>query len=167
MQTEQIIPQFSAKNNFSVKNGDDYTAMEERINEAIKIHNVSYLEFLRDVAVSCDQFIFFVREKSFGPDWDTWPQICGKIFSNVPILSPAGTCYTTHPDYEKKLNLYSSMMILRLSYRTFSYGVTEKITLLLSSYVEILKSPEWLIDESLRGNENKKISFIFTLKIIL
>ena len=48
------------------------------------------------------------------------------------------------------------MMILRLSYRTFSYGVTEKITLLLSSYVEILKSPEWLIDESLRGNENKQ-----------
>ena len=107
MQTEQIIPQFSAKNNFSVKNGDDYTAMEERINEAIKIHNVSYLEFLRDVAVSCNDFIFFVREKSFGPDWDTWPQICGKIFSNVPIMSPAGTCYTTHPDYEKKLNLNS------------------------------------------------------------
>ena len=68
LQTEQIIPQFSAKNNFSVKTGDDYVAMEERINEAIKIHNVSYLEFLRDIAVNCDQFIFFVREKSFGPD---------------------------------------------------------------------------------------------------
>ena len=105
LQTEEIVPQFSTNNNFSVKNGDDYTNMEARINETMKIHNVTYLELLRDVAISCDQFIYFIREKSFGPDWDTWPTICGKIFSNVPILTPFGTCYTTHTDYEKQLNL--------------------------------------------------------------
>ena len=78
--------------------------MDEKINESMKIHNVTYLELLRDVAISCSDFIYFVREKSFGPDWDTWPTICGNIFSNVPILTPFGTCYTTRPDYEKQLN---------------------------------------------------------------
>ena len=36
-------------------------------------------------------------------------------------------------------------------FRTFSSGVTERMTLLLSAHVEIAKNPIWLMDESLRS----------------
>ena len=102
LQLEKIMPQYSAKNEFILRSKVDYAAMEKRINETIKIHNITYLELLRDVAIGCNQFIYFVKEKSFGPNWDNWPTVCGTIFSKTPILTPFGTCYTTHPDYEIK-----------------------------------------------------------------
>ena len=73
--------------------------MDARIEEAMTEFNISYLDLLRDLAVSCDQFILFLREKSYGPNWDYWPKACGDVFSKVPILTPFGTCFTTEPNY--------------------------------------------------------------------
>ena len=37
-------------------------------------HNLTYLELLRKLAVDCDQFILFVRDKSFESDMNEWPE---------------------------------------------------------------------------------------------
>ena len=75
--------------------------MEERIKSAMESKNVSYPELLRDVAISCEEFILFVRQKSddFTGNPESWPKSCGEIFSNFSILTPFGTCFTSHPNY--------------------------------------------------------------------
>ena len=37
-------------------------------------HNLTYLELLRKLAVDCDQFILFVRDKSFEAEMNEWPE---------------------------------------------------------------------------------------------
>ena len=111
--------------------------MEERIKAAMKWRKVTYLQLLRDVAISCEEFVLFVRQKSddYGNNIRQWPERCGTVYSKVPVLTPFGTCFTTSPDY---------------SHVTSSVGVTERMTLLLSTQVSIVKRPEWLQDEALR-----------------
>ena len=72
--------------------------MEQRISAAKAKHNISYLELLREVAVRCDEFVIFLRQKSYGPDPATWPRPCYHILSPLPILSPFGTCFTSQPN---------------------------------------------------------------------
>ena len=69
----------------------------------MELYNVSYLQLLRNVSISCDEFILFMREKSenFTEDSESWPKTCGEIFSTFPILTPFGTCFTTHPNYSQ------------------------------------------------------------------
>ena len=112
--------------------------MEGRIKAAMKSNNVSYLELLRKVAIGCDEFILFIRQKSdsFTEDSANWPKSCGEIFSTFPILTPFGTCFTTHPNYSQV---------------TSSVGVTERSTILLSTHLSIVKRANWLQDEALRS----------------
>ena len=42
--------------------------MEKRIDSALEKHNMTYLEMLRKIAITCDEFILFVREKRYSPD---------------------------------------------------------------------------------------------------
>ena len=51
--------------------------MDARISEALARHNLTYLELLRQLAVDCDQFILFVRDKSFESEMDQWPKKYG------------------------------------------------------------------------------------------
>ena len=51
-------------------------------------------------------------------------------------MTPFGTCFTSHPDY-----------ILTAT----STGVTERLTLLLSTHSTIVKNADWLQDEALRS----------------
>ena len=120
------------------KNNTDFQEMERRIKESMIRNKLTYLQLLRNVAIDCDEFILFLRQKSddFGEDRSLWPKTCGDIFSNIPVLTPFGTCFTTSPNYTQ---------------RTSSVGVTERMTLLLSTYVTIVKRPEWLQDEALRS----------------
>ena len=53
----------------------------------------------------------------------------------MPILTPFGTCFTSHPGF-------------RLL--TSSTGVTERMMLLLSTHSTITKNPAWLQDEALK-----------------
>ena len=76
--------------------------MEHRLSEAKLKHNISYLELLREVAVRCEEFVIFVREKRFGPDPTTWPQPCLHLLSPLPILSPFGTCFTSQPNFTQR-----------------------------------------------------------------
>ena len=110
--------------------------MERRLSDAQRQHNLTYLELLRNVSIRCEEFVIFVRDKSFGPDPSSWPPPCGHLLSSLPILSPFGTCFTTHPNFTQ---------------RTSSFGVTERITLVLSTFTTIQKRPSWLQDESLRS----------------
>ena len=112
--------------------------MEGRIKAVMESKNVSYLQLLRDVAISCDEFILFIRQKSadFTEDPESWPRSCGHIFSNFPILTPFGTCFTSHPNY---------------SQATSSVGVTERTTILLSTHLSVVKRADWLQDEALRS----------------
>ena len=41
----------------------DYSAMEALISGSMARHGLTYLQLLRRVAVTCDEFILFVREK--------------------------------------------------------------------------------------------------------
>ena len=129
--------------------------MEARIALALATHNLTYLELLRSLAVDCDQFILFVRDKSFESNMTRWPAKygavmqwcsqcgmscisylrCGSIFSSTPIFSPLGTCFTTSPS---------------LSLTATSTGVSERLTILLSSHSTIVKSANWLQDEALK-----------------
>ena len=64
------------------------------------------------------------------------PSRCGTVFSTLPILTPFGTCFTSHPNY----SLVAS-----------STGVTERLTIILSTRSTIHKSALWLQDEALRS----------------
>ena len=61
---------------------------------------------------------------------------CGQIFDPLPILTPFGTCFTSHPNY---------------TLTATSTGVTERLTLLLSTHSYIVKNANWLQDEALRS----------------
>ena len=112
LQIDQISPQinvfFPQKNDICIiiftfqKTEADFEAMEQRISEAKLKHNISYLELLREVAVRCEEFVIFVREKRFGPDPTTWPQPCPHLLSPLPILSPFGTCFTSQPNFTQR-----------------------------------------------------------------
>ena len=56
------------------KNASDYAEMDARITQSLAQHNLTYLELLRKLAVDCDQFILFVRDKSFESDMTQWPE---------------------------------------------------------------------------------------------
>ena len=64
------------------------------------------------------------------------PVRCGQIFDPLPILTPFGTCFTSHPNY---------------TLTATSTGVTERLTLLLSTHSYIVKNANWLQDEALRS----------------
>ena len=51
--------------------------MDVKINESMAQHNLTYLDLLRKLAVDCDKFILFVRDKSFVKygDWTKWPKM--------------------------------------------------------------------------------------------
>ena len=76
--------------------------MERRLATAQRKHNLSYLELLRNVSIRCEEFVIFARDKSFGPDLSSWPQACGQILSGLPILTPFGTCFRTHPNFTQR-----------------------------------------------------------------
>ena len=42
--------------------------MEARVQASLAAHNVTYLQLLRRLAITCDEFILFVREKRYSPD---------------------------------------------------------------------------------------------------
>ena len=127
------------------KNETDFSMMEERITAAMKWKNVTYLQLLRDVAISCEDFVLFLRQKSdlYGADISRWPVPCGDIFSTVPVLTSFGTCFTSNPNY---------------TLTTSSVGVTERITILLSTELSVVKRPEWLQDEALRAGVQISLS---------
>lgn len=77
----------------------DYDAMETRVEEAMETHNMTYLQLLRKVAISCEEFVLFVREKSYPEEITEWPDKCGDIFLTQPIFTPFGVCFKTNPDY--------------------------------------------------------------------
>lgn len=61
----------------------DFEKVDEKIAQSMAKYNVTYLELLRNLAVDCDQFILFVRDKSFGSQSESWPArsshlMCGK-----------------------------------------------------------------------------------------
>ena len=47
----------------SQKTEADYQAMEARVSASLAAHNLTYLQLLRRLAITCDEFILFVREK--------------------------------------------------------------------------------------------------------
>ena len=133
----------------------DFEKVDEKIAQSMAKYNVTYLELLRNLAVDCDQFILFVRDKSFGSQSESWPDRsshlmcgeslkyfipmrprCGTLFSTLPILTPFGTCFTSHPNY---------------SLVATSTGVTERLTIILSTRSTIHKGALWLQDEALRS----------------
>ena len=60
---------------------------------------------------------------------------CGTVFSKTPIFSPLGTCFTKSPDF---------------TLTATSTGVSERLTLVLSTHSTIVKDPVWLQDEALK-----------------
>ena len=64
------------------KNASDYAEMDARITQSLAQHNLTYLELLRKLAVDCDQFILFVRDKSFESDMTEWPDKYGHKIDN-------------------------------------------------------------------------------------
>ena len=93
LQNDQMLPGL-------MKTQEDYDAMENRVESAMVKHNLTYLELLRKVAISCDEFVLFVREKKYPADIREWPQKCGEIFLPQPIFTPFGTCFKSNPNYE-------------------------------------------------------------------
>ena len=89
LQTDQLIPP-PDKDESKIKK------MEERLLNSMKRFNISRLEMLRSIAVHCEDFIIFLRDKSFGTDIFKWPITCGDIFYTIPIFTPFGTCFTTN-----------------------------------------------------------------------
>ena len=86
LQTDELIPP-------PAKNVSNIEKMEERFLNSMKRFNMSRLEMFQSIAVRCEDFIIFLREKSF--DIENWPSTCGDIFYNIPIFTPFGTCFTT------------------------------------------------------------------------
>ena len=84
LQSEQIKPKlevikrlqyFNQNNNLQTqKNASHYAEMDARISQSMAQHNLTYLELLRKLAVDCDQFILFVRDKSFEAEMNEWPE---------------------------------------------------------------------------------------------
>ena len=60
---------------------------------------------------------------------------CGTIFSKTPILSAMGTCFTSSPNF---------------TLTATSTGMSERLTILLSTHSTIVKDPAWLLDEALK-----------------
>ena len=89
LQTDRIIPKLETLTN------EDLTALEKRLEAALVDNSLTRLELFRKVAVKCEEFIIFVREKSFGEDPKSWPLKCGDIFYKTPIFTPFGTCFTS------------------------------------------------------------------------
>ena len=77
---------------------------------------------------------------------------CGEIFDTLPILTPFGTCFTSHPNY---------------TLTATSVGVTERLTLLLSTHSTIVKNANWLQDEALRSGVFYAISRSMVNEIII
>ena len=108
LQIDQMLPALQVKGNnqkqfqscLCQKTESDYEVMENRIDEALTKHSLTYLELLRNVAVTCDEFILFVREKKYSPDFRKWPKKCGEVFLEQPILTSFGTCFINNPNYE-------------------------------------------------------------------
>merc|ERR1712012_23615 len=65
-----------------------------------------------------------------------WPRKCGDVFMETPILTSFGTCFMSNPEYNMT---------------TTTTGVTERMTLLLSTYVEIVRDAAWINDEALKS----------------
>ena len=74
LQTDQMSPAINVRPKyFSLhskyfpllpqKSSSDYSAMEALISASMARHGLTYLQLLRRVAVTCDEFILFVREK--------------------------------------------------------------------------------------------------------
>ena len=84
LQTDEVIPG-------PMKEDTEMINMEERLLNAMEKFNLTRLEMFKRIAVKCEEFIHFVREKSFGPEFYSWPLPCGDIFYNVPIFAPFGT----------------------------------------------------------------------------
>ena len=70
--------------------------MEKRISNSMEKFGLTYMELLRKVAVTCDEFILFVREKTYSQNMADWPNKCGDVFYDFPILSSFGTCFMTN-----------------------------------------------------------------------
>ena len=119
--------------------------MEGRIKSVMDSKNITYLQLLRNVSIDCEDFILFIRQKSdnFTEDSQSWPKSCGDIFSTFPILTPFGTCFTSHPNYSQV---------------TSSVGVTERSTILLSTHLSVVKRADWLQDEALRSGVQISLS---------
>ena len=51
--------------------------MDVRINDSMAKHNLTYLDLLRNLAIDCDKFILFVRDKSFSKygNYANWPKM--------------------------------------------------------------------------------------------
>ena len=83
-----------------------------------------------------------------------WPRKCGEVFSELPILTGFGTCFILNPSYSIRCSIFISQ---HSSYDTVSApsasaaGFTERMTILLSTHVEIYKDAAWLNDEALRS----------------
>ena len=90
LQTDKIRPTPT-----KVKDEAELERMETKLLMIMDKFNLTRLELFRKIAVTCEDFIVFVRDNSFGSDSETWPKICGELFYNVPIFTPFGTCYTT------------------------------------------------------------------------
>ena len=88
LQTDQVIPRLDIEET-------KMEEMENRLLRSMEKFNLTRLEMYRKIAVKCEEFIGFVREKSFGPNIQSWPLPCGDVFFKVPILTPFGTCFTT------------------------------------------------------------------------
>ena len=58
---------------YQQKTAADFEKMDNKIALSMAKFNITYLDLLRKLAVDCDQFILFVRDKSFGGQYDSWP----------------------------------------------------------------------------------------------
>ena len=108
LQTDPIIPA-------PKKTETDMQQMEERILETMRQFTMTRLEIFQNIAVQCEDFIGFFRDKSFGTDYYSWPKICGEIFYNIPIFTPFGTCFTTKMSIRLVLIVY--FLIYNLKHR--------------------------------------------------
>ena len=93
LQTDEIIP--TPKN---LMDKDLVEKLEKKLTDRMEKFGLTRLELYREIAVKCEDFIAFVREKSFGSDPATWPKVCGEVFHTLPILTPFGTCFTSTID---------------------------------------------------------------------
>ena len=85
----EVIPRMSARLSNKIKfflqtqkNVSHYAEMDARITQSMAQYNLTYLELLRKLAVDCDQFILFVRDKSFESDMTEWPDKYGHKIDN-------------------------------------------------------------------------------------
>ena len=86
LQADQIVPG-------PVKNETEIKMMEEKLISKMKKFNMSRLDLFRNISVQCEDFIVFLRDKSF--TLETWPKLCGEIFHTTPILTPFGACFNS------------------------------------------------------------------------